>query len=547
MFGGPQYWASQGYTGGGPSMPQYDNNTGELIPSGTDWADFIKSKGYGYNVANDPSGFRHGQLTQNGQAVGGVPEAQWSEPDNTGFNITRALVSAALLAAGGSAAMGGGTGASTGAGVAGGSAGTGNMALIDSGLGTAGYGGSSAGTIAAGNGLGSVGTGALTDAGANLEEGASPSFNTGGDQIANTGSDAHFYQPQSGGTGVQDLANMGGAGTGTIPTALSSAPGGTLQSLQNGGSNASQLANLLKGGVGTGLAGLAAGAIAGHPGDLQVPNYTGAAQSQAASARMDQSNPWANLSYTQNGVDAQGNPVYKQNVSLNPADQANLDSARSGQSAALFGLNNSISGYDAAVKALPGLYGDAGSQAGLAQQARDAMYHQQTALLDPQYQQQQSALQSQLFNQGVAQGSQAWNQAMDSFARQRDYAYGNARDSSINQGNTYANQLFGQNLQAHQTGMQDLSTQQNQYLNDANGLTNTIKTPSFQATPAPTNYLGAAMLQGQGQLNQYNAAIGNTNSLNNGLFSLGGAVLSNPTWTNAIGSAVGNLFSTGGG
>jgi hypothetical protein len=36
--------------------------------------------------------------------------------------------------------------------------------------------------------------------------------------LANTGSDAHFYQPQSGGLGVQDLGNMGGIGTSTIPT-----------------------------------------------------------------------------------------------------------------------------------------------------------------------------------------------------------------------------------------------------------------------------------------------------------------------------------------
>lgn len=403
------------------------------------------------------------------------------------------------------------------------------------------YGGSGYGATGGELAAGATGGGGLLGSGVSAGQAASgvgtagSLAGAGGGDVANTGSDAHLYQNQAGGTGVQDLANMGGAGTGTMST-------------WNGGSGSygDLLTQLMKGGVGQGLAGLGAagvGALLNKGGDLNVPNYTAAAQSQAASGRTDQSNPWGSLTYSQNGVDAQGNPIYKQNVSLNPADQANLDQARAGQSSALTGLNNSINGYADAVKGLPGLYGDAGSQSALTQQAIDSMYHQQSALLDPQYQQQQAALSSQLANQGVVQGSQAYNQAMDSFARQRDYAYGNARDSSISQGNALANQLFNQNLQAHTTGMNDLSTQQNQFLTDANGLGNTVKQPTFATPPATTNYLGAAALQGQGNLNQYNAKIGNTNSLNNGLFGLAGSVLSNPTWTNAIG----NLFSTGGG
>lgn len=181
MFGGPKYWASQGYTGSGPSMPQYDKETGAMLPpSNSDWADFVKSKGYGYDVANDASGFRHGQLTQNGQPVAGVPQAQWSQPDDTGFNITRGVVLAGLAAGGGMAAGAGGAGAGGTAAGTGGSAAGGNMALIESGLGTAGYGGSSAGTIALGDGLGSVASGALTDAGGSLEaNGASEAIDGG--------------------------------------------------------------------------------------------------------------------------------------------------------------------------------------------------------------------------------------------------------------------------------------------------------------------------------------------------------------------------------
>lgn len=555
MTGTPTGSGAEWDGSGTAAQPRYTDSLGRMyVQTGTDasgkpilQAHYGNADGSWENPIGGGKGRVQPTYTLGADGTATPLAANTSYDPSTWVGMLRdpAIALGTVLSAGAAGYLGAGAGALGGSGAAGGSAAGGNMALIDSGLGTAGYGGSSAGTIAMGDGLGSAASGALTDYGGSAEA------NQAAPEVANTGSDAHFYQPQQGGTGVQDLGNMGGAGTATIPSMTIQNPS-NMQQLQQlltskGGQQAlGSLAGNGNGLSGTalgGLFGLGAAALAPKASDMNVPNYAAAAQSQAASGRMDQSNPWANLSYTQNGVDAQGNPVYKQNVSLNPADQANLDSARSGQGAALFGLGNSISGYDAAVKGLPGLYGDKGTQQGLTQQAIDSMYHQQTALLDPQYQENQRALQSQLANQGVVQGSQAYNQAMDSYARQRDYAYGNARDSSISQGNTLANQLFNQNLAAHNTGMQDLSTQQNQYLTDANGLSNTVKTPSFQATPSPTNYLGAAALQGQGNLNQYNAATGNANSFTNGLFNLGGAVMSNPAWT----SYLGNLFSTGGG
>lgn len=122
MFGGPQYWASQGYTGNGPSLGQNDSVTGDFVSGASpDWAKFLQDKGYGYNVAADNAAFRHGQLTQNGQPVEGVPLAQWAEPDNQGFNIARA-VTLAGLAYGGAAAAGAGGGSAGVAGDVGGDA-----------------------------------------------------------------------------------------------------------------------------------------------------------------------------------------------------------------------------------------------------------------------------------------------------------------------------------------------------------------------------------------------------------------------------------------
>lgn len=58
-----------------------------------------------------------------------------------------------------------------------------------------------------------------------------------GGEIANTGSDAHFYQPQEGGVGVQDLGNMGAAGTPTIPS-MSLGSGSSLADLLKQGGKA---------------------------------------------------------------------------------------------------------------------------------------------------------------------------------------------------------------------------------------------------------------------------------------------------------------------
>jgi hypothetical protein len=90
--------------------------------------------------------------------------------------------------------------------------------------------------------------------------------------------------------------------------------------------------------------------------------------------------------------------------------------------------------------------------------ARDAAYHQASGFLDPQWQNQQSALETKLANQGVMQNSEAWNKAMDDFNRQREFAYGQARDASMNQGLAAQGQLYNQGLQANQNQFgQDLS------------------------------------------------------------------------------------------
>jgi hypothetical protein len=52
-----------------------------------------------------------------------------------------------------------------------------------------------------------------------------------------------------------------------------------------------------------------------------------------------------------------------------------------------------------------------------------------------------------------------------------------------------------------------------------------VQNPTFGPTPQEANYLGAAQMTGQGNLNAYNSQVGAQNSFMNGLMGLGGAYL----------------------
>lgn len=98
---------------------------------------------------------------------------------------------------------------------------------------------------------------------------------------------------------------------------------------------------------------------------------------------------------------------------------------------------------------VPGLV-SGNNLSGAMQQAQDAAYKQATGYLDPQWNDASSKLQSQLVNQGIPQNSEAWNKAMGEFNRSKQFAYGQAQNAAVGQGNAAQAQLFGQGLQANQ-------------------------------------------------------------------------------------------------
>lgn len=248
------------------------------------------------------------------------------------------------------------------------------------------------------------------------------------------------------------------------------------------------------------------------------------------------SSPLGSSTFTSNGVDANGTPIYNQNISLSPAEQQlfDLNNANTTKQAQTAGtaLNN-VTGlfntpYNLQANTPQTLSG--GDQQKDLQNAEDSLYKQQTQYLDPQFAQGKDQLDAQLANQGLVPGSAAYQTAEDNFARQKQQAYQSAQNSATSGGAAYQAQLNQTGL-ANQAQQAQLYTQQYQeplslYSSLMSGTAPTM--PQFAgATPssaAPTNVLGAYQNAYNGQLNAYNSQVGSQNSQTSGITGLLGTL-----------------------
>jgi hypothetical protein len=82
--------------------------------------------------------------------------------------------------------------------------------------------------------------------------------------------------------------------------------------------------------------------------------------------------------------------------------------------------------------------------------AQQAAYKQASGYLDPQWTNAQHDLTQQLANQGIPLGSEAYQRAMDEFNRNKTFAYSQAENAAVQQGNAAQAQLFGQGLASNQ-------------------------------------------------------------------------------------------------
>lgn len=250
--------------------------------------------------------------------------------------------------------------------------------------------------------------------------------------------------------------------------------------------------------------------------------------------RYNVNTPLGSQTWSVNGKDpGNGAPLYTQNINLTPTAENTLNQNQSNSNALSKTQGNFLNNIQNLVSSpIDTSKIDSYNQSANDQlkNASNAVYNQQTSMLDPQYAQQKESLAAQLANQGITPGSQAYNNSMDNFARQRDFAYGQARNSATAAGYDVQNQLFNQG----NAKLQQLFALHQEPLNEYNAFNSgtQVQEPQFQATASsttsPTNVLQAYNNAYQGQLNAANAQTGASNSLTSGLFSLGGAALGGP-------------------
>lgn len=313
------------------------------------------------------------------------------------------------------------------------------------------------------------------------------------------------------------------------------------------------------------------------------PYQTAAAQTQsnqqtaaynAALNRVSQYTPYGNSVFSQTGVDSTGAPIYRNDITLAPEAQAQLDNqlkqndqlsqigfglADQAQASlknpvtmdGIPGLQYSANGgpissqirsggplvYNLNTAGVPDLpnSNDYGAQV---QQAQDAAYRSQTQYLDPQFKNAQSDLNSQLANQGVVQGSDAWSRAQTQLGNQKQQAYQSAQDAAVAAGNAEQSTLFNQAINANQAGMNNAAVEGNfannaqnqQYTQNANDATfaNTAQQQQFAQNQSNAN-LNNSTAQTALSLRAYLASL----PLNQLSALRTGTQIQNPTFTQA--------------
>lgn len=263
----------------------------------------------------------------------------------------------------------------------------------------------------------------------------------------------------------------------------------------------------------------------------QAAANTAAVRESALVNQINQITPFGSETFT----GTVGEPDRTRIVSLDPADQANLDVQRQ-IGAGLFGLGQgallpqvqSALGSELDFSGLPQISG-AGDLAGAAQPLEQATFQRGLNLLQPGLDQQQRDLEVRLANQGIPPGSAAFNEAVGNFERNRGQQLENLALSSVGAGRAEQSRLFGLEQAARQQGLSELLTQRSQPINELSALLQggpSIQGPQF----APPAQFGVAPPDVQGAINanfaaQSQQAGQRQSDLFGGLFGLGQAAI----------------------
>jgi hypothetical protein len=209
-------------------------------------------------------------------------------------------------------------------------------------------------------------------------------------------------------------------------------------------------------------------------------NMAGAQQATQAN-RINQNTPYANLSYTQS-VDANGNPTWTANQTLNPQLQAltetSLQGLQASQANPMYGINPGETSTEAIMRRL-----------------------------QPQMAQSAESQKAALANQGIVPGTQAYDNAMRTFNQQQNDLLTSAQISGM------------------QTGLQAQNLQNQQAANIKSLASPGYVNPYTQAAVAGPDYLGAYTTSRAADIAQQNANIAKTTNMQSGLYGLGSAAL----------------------
>ena len=257
-----------------------------------------------------------------------------------------------------------------------------------------------------------------------------------------------------------------------------------------------------------------------------APDYSAAAQQTAqgnldaaraatAANRVNQVTPYGRLDYSVTGQDPYGNPTWTATQSLSPAQQQLLD-YQNQTSAGLGRLAGQGLGYVENMLKTPFDTSVLPSTGFNPSQSYQDAYMQR---LQPQIQQTREALQQQLANKGIDIGSTAYDRAMQTQAQRENDLLAAA-----------TTQGFGVGQQARQSALQEQAYLRNEPLNTLSAVRtgSQVTGPQFvnsaqQATTSGPDLLGAAGMQYNAQMGDFNSKVAQQAAFNEGLYSLGGA------------------------
>jgi len=257
-----------------------------------------------------------------------------------------------------------------------------------------------------------------------------------------------------------------------------------------------------------------------------APDYSAAAQATAsgnldaaraatAANRVNQVTPYGRLDYSVTGQDPYGNPTWTATQTLSPEQQQLLD-YQNQTSMGLGRLAGQGLGYVENMLNTPFNTAALPSTGFNPSQTYQEAYMQR---LQPQIQQTREALQQQLANKGIDIGSTAYDRAMQNQAQRENDLLAAA-----------TTQGFGVGQQARQQALTEQAYLRNEPLNTLSAVRtgSQVTGPQFvnsaqQATTAGPDLLGAAGMQYNAQMGDFNAQQAAQQNFNQGLMGLGSA------------------------